>query len=400
MPLALGSKPKQSQQRKLEKLLANNPVPSVLAASFVHVSRRFLAGRAPANPLEESVFDRLRSLPPDVRSILSCAVGQVDALPHGDRDSLFDATLGGSLDTAIGPKQLADAFASELAQRASLLAFDDPVCVTEVPGKVRVFDPGAGEFFTAQVRIYRINGLRTANYLPFVNIGDYLPSELEQQCVPELVGGEVQVNCTVQKDNCPGNMSAEDNTCFRVVDVEAGQTVMLEGANFFSVDATVELRGREPLTESREVDAHVCGDLDTPVSETINGVSAFINDCRVHDRLTFQVPSDLPPGIYEFDVKVPNITGIANLGAFLVSNREFLRVLVPSTARFRVASETLHAQSETSPAHFGSDEVGIRFLTTGLRADGSLCELQHPDGRVWGRGQRRIAHHDLRVAAA
>jgi hypothetical protein len=42
VPLTLGAKPKQSQRSKLEKLLANNRVPSALAASFFHVSRRFL----------------------------------------------------------------------------------------------------------------------------------------------------------------------------------------------------------------------------------------------------------------------------------------------------------------------------------------------------------------------
>jgi hypothetical protein len=124
------------------------------------------------------------------------------------------------------------------------------------------------------------------------------------------------------------------------------------------------------------VPAFVCGDQDTPVSEVVNGQTVLINDCRVQDKLRFTVPLDLPPGNYEFDVKVPNITGIASLGPFLTSNIEYLRVNVPSTARFKIVSEKLHCKDETSPAWFGSDEIGITFLTTGLFSDGSFAQLE------------------------
>src|SRR3954452_6168748 len=56
VPLAIGAKPKQSQRSKLDSLLAGSPVPSALAAGFVQTSRRFLAGRAPANAFEQEVF--------------------------------------------------------------------------------------------------------------------------------------------------------------------------------------------------------------------------------------------------------------------------------------------------------------------------------------------------------
>ena len=42
--------------------------------------------------------------------------------------------------------------------------------------------------------------------------------------------------------------------------------------------------------------------------------------------------------------------------------RERIAVVPPSTARFQIASETLHCPEETSPASFGSDEVGIKIL--------------------------------------
>src|SRR5688572_30627971 len=52
VPLALGSKPKQSQKQKIDRLLAGTSVPSTIAAGLIHLMRRFAAGEAPANPLE------------------------------------------------------------------------------------------------------------------------------------------------------------------------------------------------------------------------------------------------------------------------------------------------------------------------------------------------------------
>ena len=375
VPLALGSKPKQSQQQKLARLLAGTTVPSTLAAGLIQLIRRFAAGRAPANELEQGAFSRLQAIPDSRRGILSCIVGQVEGLSDADRDRLFNPALPADVDTPIGGKQLADAFTAELQQRSAATALDDLDCVIATPGQIRVYKP-SGEDFFSQVRICEVNGLRTSNFIPALNLSDYLPAEFEQICEPELHGTQVEVVCSIEKGNCPGYSSAADNSCFKVFDVQPGDSVLVQGVNYFSTNATVELRGRAPLTEQREAPAFVCGDQDTPVSETINGQTVLINDCRVHDKLRFTVPLDLPPGIYEFDVKVPNITGIASLGAFLTSNVEFLRVGVPTTARFKIVSETLHAKDETSPAFFGSDEIGITFLTTGLFSDGSYAQLE------------------------
>jgi hypothetical protein len=375
VPLALGSKPKQSQQQKLARLLASTQVPSTLAAGLIQLVRRFAAGRTPANELEQGAFNRLRAIPESARRTLSCIVSQVDGLSEADRHRLFNPALPTDVDMPIGPKQLADAFTAELQQRSTATPADDLDCVVATPGKIRVYEP-VGEDFFSQVRICQVNGLRTSNYIPQLSLNEYLPTEFQQICVPELHGDQVEVVCSIQKGNCPGYSSADDNSCFKAFDVQTGDSVLVQGVNYFSTSATVELRGRAPLTEQREVPAFVCGDQDTPVSETVNGQPVLINDCRVHDKLRFTVPLDLPPGIYEFQVKVPNITGIPNLGAFLTSNVEFLRVGVPPTARFKIVSETLHAKDETSPALFGSDEIGITFLTTGLFSDGSYAQLE------------------------
>lgn len=101
VPLALGSKPKQSQQQKLARLLASTQVPSTLAAGLIQLVRRFAAGRAPANELEQGAFDRLRAIPERDRHILSCIVGQLDGLSQADRNRLFSPSLPRDVDKPL-----------------------------------------------------------------------------------------------------------------------------------------------------------------------------------------------------------------------------------------------------------------------------------------------------------
>jgi hypothetical protein len=375
VPLALGAKPKQSRKRKLEKLLANNRVPSALAASFFHNARRFVQGRPAANPLEAQVFNVLRSLPPELKGVLSCALGSFDSLSSAERERLFGSALTSDPDVAIDPDTLAEAVGAEIVQRASIGVFGDPnAAEQERPGLIRVFDPTGSELPPNQVRICRINNLRTVHFAPPLSIGEYTPQELEQNCTLSIVDGQIQQNCTVETFPCTGNFFDSD-TCMRVVDVETGQSVLLEGVNFFSIDAKVRLVARDQPGIVREVEAHVFGDIDTPREEVVGG--ALISDCRVHDRITFKVPDDLAPGlVYELRVLVPNITGIAALGDHLESDSEFIRAVVPATARFQIASETLFAREETSPESFGSDEVGIKMLAVPLLADGNTGAVQ------------------------
>ena len=135
------------------------------------------------------------------------------------------------------------------------------------------------------------------------------------------------------------------------------------------------------------------GDIDTPVTEIVDGQTRLINDCRVKDRISVTLPADMPPGIYEMVVAVPNITGIPALGTRLTSNGEFVEVVPPATARFQITAETLHCRGETSPASLGSDEVGLRFLAMPLNADlttGPLTEVSRRFGDVDSGENRNI----------
>jgi hypothetical protein len=152
---------------------------------------------------------------------------------------------------------------------------------------------------------------------------------------------------------------------------------MLTGANYFNVAAKVRLTIGEA---NRDVEAHVCGDIATPLTETIDGVDWVIRDTRVEDQLTFVVPEDLDSGIYEIRVVVPNNTGTGPFPEYY-GYHEYIRVIASPDTTFTIASEELHCVDETSPASFGSDEIGLRIVTLPIELNGTLGEmLEHKFG--------------------
>ena len=371
LPPVAGRKHKQSPAQKRERRVAKSRVPSVLAASTMALVRRFLDGATAANPLEEAAFARLRQADGLALQTLRCASDKLAGLPSGDRALLFDPSFPAG--QPVSPTTLATRLGLELAQRASVAAFGEARGFEEErPGRLRVFTPGVEDFFV-QVRICSINGLRTDDFIPPLTSGAYRPDEVAHDCTTTLVDGRPQVSCTVRTGNCNG--PAVPGLCLRTPVVAAGQGVLLQGVNFFSTDAQVLLTPRAggvPLT----LETHVFGDVETAVTEKVDGKDRLINDCRVHDRLSFAVPADLAPGLYDMQVQVPNITGIPAFGERLGSNTEPLEVIPPATARFAIAAELLDCRNETSPASFGSDEVGLRFLAMPLLADLSVGALQ------------------------
>lgn len=378
LPPVAGRKPKQAPGPRLARLAARAGVPSVLAASTLALVRRFGSGAAPANALEQAVFGRLAAASPLVRQTLACAAERLAALPAGQRGALFDSGFDGN--TPVDPATLSTRLGREFVARAGLRTFGDPLAPEQPrPGRIRVFPPGVEDFFV-QVRICSINTLRTDDFIPPPSLGSYRPEEVAHDCTTTLVDGRPQVSCSVRTGNCNG--PAVPGVCLRIPTVEAGTGVVLQGVNYFSTDAVVRITAKPqgpvgPNGAVRVLPAHVFGDLDTPVTEPApEGGTRLVNDCRVQDRLTFTVPADLGPGFYEIQVEVPNITGIPGFGTVLGSNFEAIEVLPASTARYAITAETLDCREETSPASFGSDEVGLRVLAVPLLADLSTGVLQ------------------------
>jgi len=376
VPVSLGSKPKQSRRRKLDQLLANTRVPSVLGASFFHMLRRYQAGKTAGHVLEERTFDALRHLTPELQRVMACTLDSFDSLSSGERNQLFDSDLLGDIDQPNAITKIREAFAEEILENIGVQVFDDPRCGTEEhPGKVRTPPHPGGEFPPNPVVVCRINGLRTVVYRPPLSEGDLTPDEVQQICHVVIENNQPKQICEVQRDNCPDGKIG--TVCMLVQQVEAGETVLLEGVNFSSLDTNVRVANPDGSIV-REVDAHLCGDDETPLTEVVNGTNQLITDCRVHDRLTFRMPEDLPSGRYYFQVQVPN--EVPDWGPLLSSDALQIDVIPSSTGRFQIASETLHCHEETSPASFGSDEVGIKIIALPLFFDLTAGEVQEPNG--------------------
>lgn len=312
-----------------------------------------------------------------VQTVLACTLQRFDVVPLEDRLRLFGPEFADLIDEPVSVDSLAPVVADELIQRASLAAFGDADCLpNERPGRPRQTDviiDGEIPFFDNL--IWRINDLRTASFRPQPGEPPFTaaaltPEEVEQQC---SVDDQGQLNCQIQTTNCPGQ--SLDGVCLRVPPVAAGDSVRLEGINFLDVGARVVLRAKPPGMIVREIDAHVCGDITTPVTEIVDGRERVIVDSRVKDKLSFIVPTELPDGIYFVNVVVPNTANPdVSSSEFGTRIQPLIRVIPASTATFQIASEELFCREETDG--FGSDEVGIRIQTIPIGLDFSLGEMR------------------------
>jgi len=376
VPASLGAKPKQSQEQKLNRLLKNNPVPSALAASFLHTCKRFIAGKKAANELESKMFNTFEGLSPEIKKILKCTLRSYDDLPSKYK-ALFAGNLMRDINTAVSPDSLGQAFGQEISGiiNTTILGNREAPLV-EVPGKVRLYEYGTGDdVYPPQVHIFKVNDLRTNDNIPALAVGDFLPEEFQQTCTPRREDDHAEWDCQMQRPPCDG-WSMDDN-CLRVPQVQSGTSAHIVGVNFFDVNTKIQYRMKE-AADYREVDAFVLGDVQTPVTEVVNGEEKLIADSRVQDKIFFTIPADTAPGIYEFLVAVPNTSGFSGpgFGDVLTSFSQYIEVVPPDTARFQIASQSLWARKETSPAWWGSDEVGIKINAVPVFGDLSLGDMQ------------------------
>ena len=374
IPVVAGAKHKLSREQKFSRLAEGTPIPSAIAASVLQMMRRYTRGASPGNELETSVFPIFDKIS---RDLLDCTLSAFEATPKKQVSQLFDQSLLTDPSQPLDESVLTKALSDEIRQRIGLLVFNDPQGMgQERPGKMRVAPP-EGEIFPSQVRICKINGLRTANWVPDLSPGDWQPDEIQHQCSVQFVNGQPILDCEVLTSNCPGN-TLNGGVCGRVLNVAYGDGILLEGVNYFSVDAKVRFSDPQTAETVQDVDTQVWGDVDTPVTDS-NG--QLINDCRVDDRLTFAIPNDLAPGIYWIQVVVPNTTGIPGYGPELLSNTEFLNVVPSPTDRFEIVTEWINARQETSPAWWGSDEVGLHTMAAAFATnpqDGSVQLIDLP----------------------
>jgi len=375
MPVSPNSKPKQTPEFKIERLLQSTSEPSTMAADFFHMVRRFVAGKTAGNRAEEVIFNIFQSFSPKSHEILVCTLQEFDSLSPEIRDQLFNPDFLRDINLANNPVKLRNAIAQEVLDYTTSGVFDSNKCTNEErSGLVRTQPFPGGEFPPSQVRICRINGLRTLQFVPHLTAGEYTTAEVQQICHMETdANGIDQLVCETQTTNCvPGTEFA--GICLRLYEIEIGGNVVLEGMNFSSIDTKVQLTDMNENT--RQVDAFVCGDEDTPLTEIINGTEVPIIDCRVHDRLTFRVPEDMAPGQYYLQVIVPNPNQVGGWNDPLTSSSITVQIVLPSSAQFEITAESLRCIDETHIDWLGSDEVGIKIRAFTILPNLTVSNLQ------------------------
>jgi hypothetical protein len=351
---------------EVKNLIKKNAVAGAFAASFIHSSTRFMAGKKAGNSLESKLFEKFNGLSPKSKDLMQRTTKSFDSL-SAKRKGAFAVNLTKGSDKPADADVLGKAFSNELTSIVSELALDTKMSaefpvLRERPGKVRLYKYNSGgDVYPHQIHIFKINELRTYDHVPKLGKGDYLPEEFQNVCTPREDGGIVKWDCKVKRAPCDGH--SIDDICLRVQQVQPGASVTLIGVNFFDINARIFFRRKGSSAGFKKIKAFVYGDIDTPVKKTVNGKRVLIADSRVKDKIFFSFPSDTASGFYEFKVAVPNTTEFtgAGFGDTLFSPEQYIEVVPLSNARFQVASEHLYAKDETWGTDWGHDKVGIKI---------------------------------------
>jgi hypothetical protein len=342
----------KSQNRK-------NAVPGAFVASFLHSCNRFMEGKKAGNSLETKMFEKFRRLSPRTRDVMQRTTKSFNSR-SAKRKGVFAVNLMKDADKPADANMLGKAFAEEITQMVSGLALDTAAIeLRERPGKVRLRTFSGDDVYPNQLHIFKINDLRTNDYIPALRKDQYLPEEFQNVCTPREDDGIVKWDCKVKRSPCDGH--SIDDICLRVLQVQSGASVTITGVNFFDVDAWVWFRRKGSSSAFKRINAFVYGDITTPVFKMKNGKKLLVADSRVSDKIFFSFPADTAPGIYEFKVAVKNSSEHTEFGETLFSNEQYIEVVPLSDSRFQIASERLQAKDETGLTNIGSDEVGIKI---------------------------------------
>lgn len=376
IPFVDGHKPKEDYRTRLNGLIQKHQMPSVLGALFMNLARRFLQGYEAETEIEENAFAIFQKMSQRNREILECMLQGYEG--DGRKNRFFSSEIEAFGTDAVPVKEAGALLFKELLKRTSVHYFDDPNCFeNEHPGLLREKGAAGNDDVSVgtYVNISKINGLRTNDYLPRLTLGEFRDEEFQRVCKPEVQGDTIELNCKPQTSNCVG--TSIDGLCLRVQEIMAGDVVLLQGFNYFSINGRVRLLAEPPGTTVRELETLVCGDTSIGLTEIVNGFEQIIADSRVKDQLLFTIPEDLPEGVYRLHVVMPKDDG----SEVISPAPQYIRVMPPRTTRFQIATEELKAIRETSPSWLGSDEVGIKILSTAINNAGEIGEIQSNDFR-------------------
>lgn len=356
VPLAIGHKPKQDVLTKLNRLANNTQVPSVLAAVLFETARRFMVGQSARTIIERNFYRILRGLSSDGRTVLSCCLNVLDSLPASQRDKILSPNI--KANTNLTTTTVTNLLADEVIKVASQKFLGNPEALQNPrPGLTRLI-PG-DEIFppTIDPLIFFVNGIRTLDAI-LLDRNNPTSEEVERTCI---INEQNQQICTAETPPCPGNTSPTSNVCLKVQQVLGGDLVVLQGLNFFTLDAKVIMASKAQPSLRRVIPTIVYGDTDTPIFDE---QGQRILDTRVKDKLLFAVPEDLPDGIYTIQVEVENKNPdiLPPVPKTYISSPEYLRILPRPETNFQILAETLKCVEETDGG--GSDEVALNFFTS------------------------------------
>lgn len=357
---------------------------SAIATAFLETARRYTLGARPETPLERDLHKRFGAMGPEGQQLIACAARNYTTLRNLGDTNLLSTEVVATDEEPVSHAALARALNHELLSIADAQFGPVSQCAggerAGAPRAEIIVDPdgGIGNVHYAP-RICELRGIRTADFLPPLTTPELDERVLEAECT---ITANQRADCPVlvvdSPEECPGSPRpygpASDVRwlCYRVPWVQQGETVSLRGLNFRDTGIQVELRNKTFPGTRRTIDSFVCGDTVTPATEIVDGGERAILDCRrVEERLSFVVPDDLPPGIYEVRVIVPESNPL--LGR--ESSPAYLRVLLPADATYELNADLLECVDPTNWEP-GSDEVSLKFVAVPIGLDSTAGPAQ------------------------
>ena len=346
---------------------------SAIATAFLETARRYALGADPKTPLERDLHKRFAAMGPEGQQLLGCAARNYTTLRNLGDERLLSTEVVASDEEPVSDTTVSAGVRHELLAIADASFGQVSGCFGSeragLPRREIIVDPDGGIQETHESpRICEVNGVRTADFLPILTRPDLGEGVLESECT---VSADSRPICDVMivdsPEECPGAAISSGPAgdvrwnCYRVPWVQQGQTVVMRGLNFQDTGIRVELRDKAVPENNRTVDAYVCGDTVTPATELVGGEERAILDCRrVNERLTFVIPDDLAPALYEVRVVMPESDPPPHTNIYV-------RVLLPPDATYELTADKLECVDPTN-GDLG-DEVALKFMAIPIGLD-------------------------------
>lgn len=390
-------KPKQSPEQRLGRLCKNMAAPNTLAPALLHAFKRYDAGQSAANDLERGLFTRFGSMTDAQKEAFRKTISYLNAVPDHLKKCIFNPRYTDlNINSHITLEGLIDDLSKEILAHGIGIEYPRAVLIglNTAPGIPRPQTMGGpgDEFYPEPIEILMptvcaINGLRRTGFTPTPD--RWREEELIRECTfvdvdsPRFVCGDYRTSA----EGCPDG-STPGGVCLRVPSVRVGGTVDLTGYNFISAEARIRLRRRDEPRDEFVLNAHVIGDMVTPLEEMVGSQARVIANCRVEDHIIFQIPerrldgvNEFLTGDYELRVEIPNPDRryhnfLREAPDYLISFPHLIHVAPSPNIPYRISLDRVICDEETDGA--GSDEVFIRFLVNGMQGM-NLTPLSTPD---------------------